>query len=486
MELYNLTISEIAKKIKEKSVSIKEVLDSVYSRIDNVDKKIGAYITLTKENAYKKAEMLQKRLDAGEDIGVLGGVPIGIKDNICTNGVKTTCASRMLEDFVPFYDATVIEKLEKSGAIILGKLNMDEFAMGSSTETSYIKKTKNPWDTARVPGGSSGGSAAAVAADMAFATLGTDTGGSIRQPASFCGVVGLKPTYGLVSRYGVVAFASSLDQVGPITKSVEDAAIMLNVIAVHDKKDTTSAKLESVDYKDAIVNDIKGKKIGILSDFVEEGVNAEVKNAYKEAIKTLENAGASIVNISLDYIKYSLPTYYIIATAEASSNLGRYDGIRYGHRALEFNDLYELYVKSRTEGFGEEVKRRILLGTYVLSSGYYDAYYKRAQKVRTLIINDFKEAFKKCDAIVIPTTPNTAFKFGEKTKNPIEMYLEDIYTVPVNIAGLPGISVPSGSDKNGMPIGMQFISKAFDEKNLLQIAYTFEQNTNFYGKKPNV
>ena len=486
MELYNLTISEIAKKIKEKSVSIKEVLDSVYSRIDNVDKKIGAYITLTKENAYKKAEMLQKRLDDGEDIGVLGGVPIAIKDNICTNGVKTTCASRMLEDFVPFYDATVIEKLEKSGAIILGKLNMDEFAMGSSTETSYIKKTKNPWDTARVPGGSSGGSAAAVAADMAFATLGTDTGGSIRQPASFCGVVGLKPTYGLVSRYGVVAFASSLDQVGPITKSVEDAAIMLNVIAGHDKKDTTSAKLESVDYKEAIVNDIKGKKIGILSDFVEEGVNAEVKNAYKEAIKTLENAGASIVNISLDYIKYSLPTYYIIATAEASSNLGRYDGIRYGHRALEFNDLDELYVKSRTEGFGEEVKRRILLGTYVLSSGYYDAYYKRAQKVRTLIINDFKEAFKKCDAIVIPTTPNTAFKFGEKTKNPIEMYLEDIYTVPVNIAGLPGISVPSGSDKNGMPIGMQFISKAFDEKNLLQIAYTFEQNTNFYGKKPNV
>ena len=486
MELYNLTISEIAKKIKEKSVSIKEVLDSVYSRIDNVDKKIGAYITLTKENAYKKAEMLQKRLDDGEDIGVLGGVPIAIKDNICTNGVKTTCASRMLEDFVPFYDATVIEKLEKSGAIILGKLNMDEFAMGSSTETSYIKKTKNPWDTARVPGGSSGGSAAAVAADMAFATLGTDTGGSIRQPASFCGVVGLKPTYGLVSRYGVVAFASSLDQVGPITKNVEDAAIMLNVIAGHDKKDTTSAKLESVDYKEGLVNDIKGKKIGILSDFVEEGVNAEVKNAYKEAIKTLENAGASIVNISLDYIKYSLPTYYIIATAEASSNLGRYDGIRYGHRALEFNDLDELYVKSRTEGFGEEVKRRILLGTYVLSSGYYDAYYKRAQKVRTLIINDFKEAFKKCDAIVIPTTPNTAFKFGEKTKNPIEMYLEDIYTVPVNIAGLPGISVPSGSDKNGMPIGMQFISKAFDEKNLLQIAYTFEQNTNFYGKKPNV
>lgn len=486
MELYNLTISEIAKKIKEKSVSIKEVLDSVYSRIDSVDNKIGAYITLTKENAYKKAEMLQERLDDGEDIGVLGGVPIGIKDNICTNGVKTTCASRMLEDFVPFYDATVIEKLEKSGAIILGKLNMDEFAMGSSTETSYIKKTKNPWDTARVPGGSSGGSAAAVAADMAFATLGTDTGGSIRQPASFCGVVGLKPTYGLVSRYGVVAFASSLDQVGPITKSVEDAAIMLNVIAGHDKKDTTSAKLESVDYKEGLVNDIKGKKIGILSDFVEEGVNAEVKNAYKEAIKTLENAGASIVNISLDYIKYSLPTYYIIATAEASSNLGRYDGIRYGHRALEFNDLDELYVKSRTEGFGEEVKRRILLGTYVLSSGYYDAYYKRAQKVRTLIINDFKEAFKKCDAIVIPTTPNTAFKFGEKTKNPIEMYLEDIYTVPVNIAGLPGISVPSGSDKNGMPIGMQFISKAFDEKNLLQIAYTFEQNTNFYGKKPNV
>lgn len=482
MELYNYSISQIAKKIKYKEITIKEVLDSVYSRIDEVEKKIDGYITLTKESAYKRAEILQEKLDNGEDIGALGGVPISIKDNICTNGVKTTCASRMLEDFVPFYDATVIEKLENAGAIIVGKTNMDEFAMGSSTETSYFKKTKNPWNLEKVPGGSSGGSAAVIGANMAFGALGTDTGGSIRQPASYCSVVGLKPTYGLVSRYGVIAYASSLDQVGPITKSVEDAALMLNVIAGHDKMDTTSADLGQKDYTKSLVNDVKGKKIGILKDFVSEGVAKDVKLAYEENIEKLKKLGAEIVEVKLDYVKYSLPTYYIIATAEASSNLGRYDGIRYGHRAKDFSNLNELYVNSRTEGFGDEVKRRIMLGTYVLSSGYYDAYYKRAQCVRTLIIEDFKKAFESCDVILIPTAPNTAFKFGEKSKNPVEMYLEDIYTVPVNIAGLPGISVPGGFDNDGMPIGMQFISKAFDEETLLQIAYTFEQNTDYHKK----
>lgn len=486
MELYSLTVSEIARKIKEKEITIKEVLDSVYNRIENVEEKVSAYVTLTKEQAYNRATKLQERLDNGEDIGIMGGVPIAIKDNICTNGIKTTCSSKMLENFVPFYDATVIEKLENAGAIIIGKTNMDEFAMGSSTENSAIKKTKNPWDLERVPGGSSGGSAAAVACDIAPCALGTDTGGSIRQPASFCNVVGLKPTYGLVSRYGVVAYASSLDQVGPLTKSVEDAAILLNVIAGKDEKDTTSANIPKKDYLKSIKDNIKGKKIGVSTEFISDGINEDVKKAYEENLNTLKELGAEIIEIKLDYAKYSLPTYYIIATAEASSNLGRYDGIRYGHRAKDFSSLDELYVKSRTEGFGDEVKRRIMLGTYVLSSGYYDAYYKRGQKVRTLIIDDFKKAFEKCDVIAIPTTPNTSFKFGEKTSNPLEMYLEDIYTVPVNIAGLPGISVPGGFDKNGMPIGMQFISKAFDEENLLQVAYTFEKNTGFNMKKPNV
>ena len=486
MELYSLTVSEIARKIKEKEITIKEVLDSVYNRIENVEEKVSAYVTLTKEQAYNRATNLQERLDNGEDIGIMGGVPIAIKDNICTNGIKTTCSSKMLENFVPFYDATVIEKLENAGAIIIGKTNMDEFAMGSSTENSAIKKTKNPWDLERVPGGSSGGSAAAVACDIAPCALGTDTGGSIRQPASFCNVVGLKPTYGLVSRYGIVAYASSLDQVGPLTKSVEDAAILLNVIAGKDEKDTTSADIPKKDYLKSIKDDIKGKKIGVPTEFISDGINPDVKKAYEENLNTLKELGAEIIEIKLDYAKYSLPTYYIIATAEASSNLGRYDGIRYGHRAKDFSSLDELYVKSRTEGFGDEVKRRIMLGTYVLSSGYYDAYYKRGQKVRTLIIDDFRKAFEKCDVIAIPTTPNTSFKFGEKTSNPLEMYLEDIYTVPVNIAGLPGISVPGGFDKNGMPIGMQFISKAFDEENLLQVAYTFEKNTGFNMKKPNV
>lgn len=486
MELYGKTLAEIAKDIKDKKVTIKEVLDSVYSRIDDVESKVDAYVTLTRENAYKRAEKLQSRLDNGEDIGIFGGVPIAIKDNMCTKNVKTTCSSRMLENFIPIYDATVIEKLEEAGAIVLGKTNMDEFAMGSSTETSYIKKTKNPWNTECVPGGSSGGSAAVVAADMAYASLGSDTGGSIRQPASYCSVVGLKPTYGMVSRYGLIAFASSLDQIGPFTKTVEDAALMLNVIAGYDNKDTTSANLEKKDYTNFLNKDLTGFKIGIDENFVKDGLNVDVKVEYEKSIETLKNSGAEIVNVDLNYAKYSLATYYIIATAEASSNLGRYDGIRYGHRAENFDDLKDLYVKSRTEGFGNEVKRRIMLGTYVLSSGYYDAYYKRAQQVRTLIIENFKKAFESCDAILIPTAPSTAFKFGSKSDNPIEMYLEDIYTVPVNIAGLPAISVPGGFDSNNMPIGMQFIADAFREDKLMQVAYAYEQNTNHHNMKPNI
>lgn len=486
MELYSLTLKEIAKKISDKEVTIKEVLDSVYSRIENVEKSVQAFVTLSKEEAYKRAEILQQRLDNGEDIGPLGGVPIAIKDNICIKGQKATCSSRMLENFIPIYNATVIEKLEEAGAIFIGKTNMDEFAMGSSTATSYFKRTTNPWNVEKVPGGSSGGSAACVSSDMAYASLGSDTGGSIRQPAAYCSVVGLKPTYGLISRYGLIAFASSLDQIGPFGKTVEDVAIMLNAIAGYDKKDTTSANIDKKDYTKALVNNISGIKIGVPDKFVEKGLNDQIKAAYNDTLKKLEELGARVEHINLDYAKYSLATYYIIATAEASSNLGRYDGIRYGHRAKDFDDLIDLYKKSRTEGFGDEVKRRIMLGTYVLSSGYYDAYYKRAQQVRTLIIEDFKKAFEKCDVILIPTVPNTAFKFGEKSKNPVEMYLEDIYTVPVNIAGLPAISVPGGFDNDNMPIGMQFISKPFDEETLLRVAYTYQENTDNHKRRPNI
>ena len=484
MDLYSLTLAEVAKKIKVKEVSIKEVLDDIYSRIDTVEPKVEAYITLTKEKAYERAQNLQQKLDNGEDIGPLGGVPIAIKDNISTEGVLTTCASKMLENYTPIYNATVINKLEEAGAIVIGKTNMDEFAMGSSTETSKQKETKNPWDLDRVPGGSSGGSAAAVSAQMAYASLGSDTGGSIRQPASYCSVVGLKPTYGLISRFGLIAFASSLDQIGPFARTVEDAALMLNAIAGHDEKDTTSANLESKDYTKALVNDIKGKVVGIPTDFIREGISPDVKEAYDKAIETIKSLGAEVKEISLEYAKYSLATYYIIATAEASSNLGRYDGIRYGYRAKDFADLDDLYRKTRTEGFGSEVKRRIMLGTYVLSSGYYDAYYKRAQQVRTLIVNNFRKAFEECDVIMIPTAPKVAFKFGAHDASPLEMYLEDIYTVPVNIAGLPGISIPGGFGEDDMPIGIQFIANAFDEMNLLQVAYTFEQNTPYHNEVP--
>ena len=486
MELFSLTAHEVAEKIRNKEVSIKEVLDSVYSRIDDKEEKIGAYLSFCKDESYKKAEELQNKLERGENIGLLGGVPIAIKDNICIKDMKATCSSRMLENFVSPYDATVIKRLNDEGAIIIGKTNMDEFAMGSSTATSYFKKTKNPWNVERVPGGSSGGSAASVSSDMAFASLGSDTGGSIRQPASFCSVVGMKPTYGLVSRFGLIAFASSLDQIGPFTKDVEDMAIMLNAIIGHDKMDTTSVNLEKKDYTKYLDKDVSNMTIGIPTDVINGLKNEDVKKAYFDAIEKYKSLGAKTKEVSLEYMKYSLATYYIIATAEASSNLGRYDGIKYGYRTDKYSDLLDIYKNSRTEGFGEEVKRRIMLGTYVLSSGYYDAYYKKAQKVRTLIINDFRKAFEDVDVIVMPTAPNTSFKFGEKVSSPVDMYLEDILTVPVNIAGLPGISIPAGFDEKGLPIGLQIISNAFDEEKIINAAYAFEQNTEFHKMKPNV
>ncbi len=395
---------------------------------------------------------------------------------MCTKGIKTTCASKMLENFVSPYDATVIEKLKSENAIIIGKLNMDEFAMGGSTENSAFFKTKNPINLNKVPGGSSGGSAAAVCGDMLPITLGSDTGGSIRQPASFCGVVGMKPTYGLVSRYGLVAFASSLDQIGPISKDVTDNAVLLNAIAGHDEHDSTSSNIEKKDYTKSLVNDVQGLRIGIPKEFMSDGVNEEVKQAIMKAAKKYEEMGAIVEECSLPATKYALPTYYIIACAEASSNLGRFDGIRYGYRTKEYNNLHDIYVNSRTEGFGEEVKRRIMLGTYVLSSGYYDAYYKKAQKVRTIIKNGFMEAFEKYDVLLTPTSPTVAFDIGSKINDPLEMYMADLLTVSINIAGVPAISIPCGKDKDGMPIGMQIIGKHFDEETLYRAAYTYEQN----------
>ena len=482
MDITELTVHELQEKIKNKELTITEITKAYVDRMNEKEKDVQAFITELKDEALKQSEEIQNKIDNGEKLGDLAGIPIGIKDIICTKGVKTTCASKMLENFISPYDATVMEKINAENMIDLGKLNMDEFAMGGSTEYSYFKKTRNPWDLSRVPGGSSGGSAAAVSANMVPWALGTDTGGSIRQPASLCGVVGLKPTYGLVSRYGVVAFASSLDQIGPITKDVEDSAILLNLIAGHDEKDTTSADIAKKDYTKNLKNDIKGKKIGVPKEFFGEGINAEVKEKLQEAMETYKELGAEVEEFSLDIAKYSLATYYIIACAEASSNLGRFDGIRYGYRTPEFSNLKELYKKSRSEGFGPEVKRRIILGTYVLSSGYYDAYYKKAQQVRTLVMNEFQKAFEKYDVILTPTSPTVAFDIGSKSNNPLEMYLADICTVSVNIAGLPGISIPCGVDKEGMPVGMQLIGNKFEEEKLLNMAYVFEQKTKFREK----
>ena len=479
MNIIDLTVHELQEKLKSRELTITDITKAYIDRINEKENDVQAFITPLTKQAMEKAKEIQEKKEKGEIAGELAGIPIGIKDNLCTKGIKTTCASKMLENFVSPYDATVVEKLNDENMINLGKMNMDEFAMGSSTEHSYFKKTKNPWNLNKVPGGSSGGSAAAVAAGLVPWALGSDTGGSIRQPSSLCGVVGLKPTYGLVSRYGLVAYASSLDQIGPITKDVKDAAILLNIIAGHDEKDTTSSDRLKVDYTKALKNDVKGLKIGVPKEFFGEGINEEVKESLQKAIEKYKDLGAEIEEFSLDISEYALATYYIIACAEASSNLGRFDGIRYTYRTPEFKNLKEIYKKSRSEAFGSEVKRRIILGTYVLSSGYYDAYYKKAQQVRTLVMNEFNKGFEKYDVILTPTSPTVAFDIGSKSENPLEMYLADICTVSVNVAGLPGISIPCGVDKEGMPIGMQLIGNKFCEETILNAAYTFEQAIKF-------
>ncbi len=486
MDLYKLTAHRLSDMLKKKEVTSTEITKSVIERIDSVEDKVESYITKTYENALETAAKVDAKIAAGEELAPLEGIPAGIKDNICTKDIKTTCASKMLYNFEPPYDAFVMKKLNGINTPVLGKLNMDEFAMGSSTENSYFKKTHNPFDLNKVPGGSSGGSAACVSADEAIFALGSDTGGSIRQPASFCGVVGLKPTYGLVSRFGLVAFASSLDQIGPLTKDVTDSAMVLNAIAGHDKYDSTSFDIKHPDYTKALVNDAKGLKIGVPEDYVGDGINPDVKKAILNAIETYKALGAEVEYFKLAASKYALPAYYIISSAEASSNLARYDGIKYGYRTENFTDITSLYKQTRSEGFGSEVKRRIMLGTYALSSGYYDAYYKKAQQVRTIIRNDFENAFEKYDIILTPTAPTTAFTIGEKTTDPLQMYLEDICTVSINIASVPAMSLPCGFDSNGMPVGMQLIGRAFGEETIFKAAYTFEQNTDFHKQRPNL
>ena len=467
MELTDLTVHELMEKVKNKETTIEEITKAYADRINEKEPEVNAFVSTRLDEAIAESKNPE------------AGIPIGIKDNICTKGIKTTCSSKMLENFVSPYDATVITKIKEKNMPILGKLNMDEFAMGSSTENSSFKITRNPWNLNKVPGGSSGGSAAAVAANLVPWALGSDTGGSIREPASFCGIVGLKPTYGLVSRSGLVAFASSLDQIGPMTKDVEDSALLLNIIAGHDENDSTSVKKEKIDYTKNLKNSIQGMKIGVPKEFFGEGINPEVKKSLENSIEEYKKLGAIVEECSLDVSESSLAAYYIIACAEASSNLGRFDGIRYGYRAKDYKNLKELFVKSRTEGFGKEVKRRIILGTYVLSSGYYDAFYKKAQKVRTYVKNKFDECFKKYDVLLTPVAPTTAFDIGSKTNNPLEMYLADICTVSINIASVPAISIPCGVDSNSMPIGMQLIGNRFQEEKILNAAYAIEQQIKF-------
>ncbi len=483
MSIVDLTVHELVEKLEKKELTITEINRAYAERIKEKESEVGAFISDLSENALEEAKKIEGKVNSGEikNENHLAGIPIAIKDNMCVKGTRTTCASKMLENFVAPYDATVIEKLKAENLTFLGKVNMDEFAMGASTEYSALQKTRNPWNLDYVPGGSSGGSAAVVASKMAPWALGSDTGGSIRQPASFCGIVGLKPTYGLVSRYGLVAFASSLDQIGPMTKDVTDNAMLLNLIAGHDEHDSTSIKTEKKDYTKALINDVKGLKIGIPKEYFGEGINEEVKDSINKVIEKYKELGAEVEECSLDIAEYALATYYIIACAEASSNLGRFDGIRYGYRTKNFKTLKDIYRNSRTEGFGEEVKRRIILGTYVLSSGYYDAYYKKAQQVRTLVKQEFNKVFEKYDLLLTPTSPTTAFEVGTKSNNPLEMYLADICTVSVNIAGVPAISVPCGTSSKGLPIGFQLIGKHFDEETIYRAAYTYEQNTDFKG-----
>ncbi len=484
MSLYALTIHQAQEKLRTREVSAVELTQSVLERIQITDERLHSYITLSPEAALKQAEAADHILSNGGAPPALCGIPIALKDIILTQGIRSTAGSKILEHFIPPYDATVTQRLKDAGAVIIGKVNCDEFAMGSSNENSAFTPCRNPWDTGRVPGGSSGGSATSVAADQACASLGTDTGGSIRLPASFCGIVGLKPTYGRVSRFGVVAYASSLDQVGPCTKDVQDCALLLNVIAGHDPQDSTSVNRPTPDYTKQLGQHVRGLRIGIPQEYFVEGIQPEVETAVRDAIAQLERSGAEIVSISLPHTEYAVATYYIIATAEASSNLARYDGVRYGYRAAKVNDLGEMYHTTRSQGFGTEVKRRIMLGTYVLSAGYYDAYYLKAQKVRTLIRQDFLRAFERCDIIATPVAPTTAFRLGEKIKDPLTMYLSDVYTIAVNLAGLPGLSVPCGFDHQGLPIGLQLIGRPFEEEALLRAGYAYEQENDWQTRKP--
>jgi len=481
-----LSARQLRDKIKNREISSVSATKAIFECIAKVEPTIGAYISTFEGEAIQKAAEIDKRIAAGEKMGRLAGVPIAVKDNMCTTFGTTTCASKILANFHAPYNATVVEKLLAADAVIVGKTNLDEFAMGSSTENSGLKQTVNPWDTTRVPGGSSGGSTAAVAAGLCYAALGSDTGGSIRQPASLCGVVGLKPTYGRVSRYGLVAYGSSLDQIGPVTQTVEDCALMLNVIAGHDPADSTSVDEKTApagDYLAKLDEPIKGLRIGIAPHF-NAGADEQVRKAIDEALKTYKNLGATLIEIDMPHFDYAIAAYYMVATAEASSNLARYDGVHYGYRTPNPNDYIEVYTKSRAEGFGKEVKRRIMLGTYALSSGYYDAYYLKALKVRNLIRGDFVKAFEKCDCIMMPVSPTTAFKIGEKTDDPLKMYLSDIYTIAVNLAGIPGISIPCGFDDKNLPIGLQILSPAFGEEKLLRVARMFETATDWHKKRP--
>ena len=484
MDLMSLTAVELGQKIKNKEVTVKEAVEASLQRIEALDMDVNSFVSVDRERALIQAEEVQKKIDAGELTGPLAGVPVAIKDNMCTKGLLTTCSSKILGNFVPTYTATAVEKLKEAGAVIIGKTNMDEFAMGSTSETSYYGATKNPWDLNRVPGGSSGGSAAAVSSEEVPYALGSDTGGSIRQPASFCGVTGIKPTYGRVSRYGLIAYGSSLDQIGPIAKDVRDCATILEIICQHDDKDSTSYKEAASDFTSALVDDVRGMKIGIPSDYLAEGIDPEVKDAVLAAAKVLEEKGAIVEEFSLGMVDYAIPAYYIIASAEASSNLERFDGVKYGYRTENYTDLHNMYKKTRSEGFGAEVKRRIMLGSFVLSSGYYDAYYVKALKTKALIKKAFDDAFSKYDVILGPVAPTTALKCGESLSDPIKMYLGDIYTVSVNLAGLPGISLPCGYDKNGLPIGLQLLGQTFDEKTIIRAAYAYEQSREY--KKPEI
>lgn len=476
MSLTDLTVHELSEKLQEKEISSVELTKVYLNRIEKIDDKVKAFMTVIKDKAIKQAEAVDEKRIKGEALSPIAGIPMALKDNMCTKGIKTTCSSKILYNFIPPYNATVVDKLMEQNAVIVGKCNMDEFAMGSSTENSGFFSSKNPFDLNAVPGGSSGGSAASVSAREVAYSLGSDTGGSIRQPAAFCGVVGLKPTYGYVSRYGLIAFASSLDQIGPFTRDITDCATVMNAIFGHDSKDSTSAPVDVPDFLKYLGNDVKGMKIGLPKEYMVEGIDPQIAAFVKQAADKLEEMGAVVEEVSLPHTEYALPAYYIIAPAEASSNLARYDGVRYGLRA-EGEDIISMFSKTRSEGFGEEVKRRIMLGTYALSSGYYDAYYNKALKVRTLIKEDFDKVFEKYDCLLTPTTPTTAFNFGEKVDDPLSMYLSDIFTIPVNLAGIPALSMPFGMIKN-KPVGIQLIGKAFAEGNLLKVGYALEQNTN--------